>query len=433
MGSRITPHLRPVGGFAAECAAATTHFLAWVLTLPGAALIGAAAYSRRISELRRFFRLYTHRLTARSQCLTNSRHRIVTVKLLTLVRALRHGDRTMKLHSLSRKLLAALLLSGVAATASAQQTINGAGATFPYPIYSKWFDAYAKVDPSVRFNYQSIGSGGGQKQIMAQTVDFGASDGPMSDDNLSKAPGKLLHIPTVAGAVVITYNLEGNPALKLDGETIAGIYLGTIKKWNDPKIAALNSGAKLPDEEIVVVHRSDGSGTTFIFTDYLSKVSADWKSKVGNNTSVSWPAGLGGKGNEGVAGQVKQTPNSIGYVELIYAIQNKMTYADLKNADGQVVKATLDSVTAALATATVPDDFRFSMTNASGKDSYPIAGVTWLLVYQQQQDATKGKKLVEFLKWAEKDGEKMAKDLDYAPLPDKLRERVLQRISEIKY
>ncbi|MBA3961018.1 MAG: phosphate ABC transporter substrate-binding protein PstS [Chthoniobacterales bacterium] len=339
----------------------------------------------------------------------------------------------MKLHSLSRKLLAALLLSGVAATASAQQTINGAGATFPYPIYSKWFDAYAKVDPSVRFNYQSIGSGGGQKQIMAQTVDFGASDGPMSDDNLSKAPGKLLHIPTVAGAVVITYNLEGNPALKLDGETIAGIYLGTIKKWNDPKIAALNSGAKLPDEEIVVVHRSDGSGTTFIFTDYLSKVSADWKSKVGNNTSVSWPAGLGGKGNEGVAGQVKQTPNSIGYVELIYAIQNKMTYADLKNADGQVVKATLDSVTAALATATVPDDFRFSMTNASGKDSYPIAGVTWLLVYQQQQDATKGKKLVEFLKWAEKDGEKMAKDLDYAPLPDKLRERVLQRISEIKY
>ncbi len=349
------------------------------------------------------------------------------------MRALRHGDRTMKLHLLSRKLLAALLLSGVAATASAQMTINGAGATFPYPIYSKWFDAYAKVDPSVRFNYQSIGSGGGQKQIMAQTVDFGASDGPMSDENLAKAPGKLLHIPTVAGAVVITYNLEGNPALKLDGETIAGIYLGTIKKWNDQKIAALNSGAKLPNEDIVVVHRSDGSGTTFIFTDYLSKVSSEWKSKVGNNTSVSWPVGLGGKGNEGVAGQVKQTPNSIGYVELIYAIQNKMTYADLKNADGQLVKATLDSVTAALATATIPDDFRFSMTNAPGKGSYPIAGATWLLVYQQQQDATKGKKLVEFLKWAEKDGEKMAKDLDYAPLPDKLQERVLQRISEIKY
>ncbi|MEP7072444.1 MAG: phosphate ABC transporter substrate-binding protein PstS [Verrucomicrobiota bacterium] len=339
----------------------------------------------------------------------------------------------MKFHPHSRKLLACLLLSGVAATASAQQTINGAGATFPYPIYSKWFDAYAKVDPSVRFNYQSIGSGGGQKQILAQTVDFGASDGPMSDDNLAKAPGKLLHIPTVAGAVVITYNLEGNPALKLDGETISGIYLGTIKKWNDPKIVALNAGVSLPDADIVVVHRSDGSGTTFIFTDYLSKVSPDWKSKVGNNTSVNWPAGLGGKGNEGVSGQVKQTPNSIGYVELIYAIQNKMKYADLKNADGNFATASLDSVTAALATAQIPDDFRFSMTNAPGKDSYPIAGATWFLVYEQQKDATKGKKLVEFLKWAEKDGEKMAKDLDYAPLPAALQERVLQRINEIRF
>lgn len=339
----------------------------------------------------------------------------------------------MRLHSLSRKFLTCLLLSGVAATASAQLTINGAGATFPYPIYSKWFDAYAKIDPSVRFNYQSIGSGGGQKQSLAQTVDFGASDGPMSDANLAKAPGKLLHIPTVAGAVVITYNIEGDPTLKLDGETIAGIYLGVIKKWNDPRIAALNSGASLPDADIVVVHRSDGSGTTFIFTDFLSKVSPEWKTKVGNNTSVNWPAGLGGKGNEGVAGQVKQTPNSIGYVELIYAIQNKMKYADLKNAGGAFVKASLDSVTAALSTAEIPDDFRFSMTNAPGKDSYPIAGATWLLVYQQQKDATKGKKLVEFLKWAEKDGEKMAKDLDYAPLPDKLQERVLQRINEIKY
>ncbi len=339
----------------------------------------------------------------------------------------------MKFQQFSRRFLAGALFFGVAVTASAQMTINGAGATFPYPIYSKWFDAYAKVDPSVRFNYQSIGSGGGQKQILAQTVDFGASDGPMSDANLAKASGKLLHIPTVAGAVVITYNVEGNPALKLDGETIAGIYMGEIKKWNDPKIAALNPGTKLPDADIVVVHRSDGSGTTFIFTDYLSKVSSDWKSKVGNNTSVSWPVGLGGKGNEGVSGQVKQTPNSIGYVELIYAIQNKMSYADLKNQAGEFVKASLDSVTAALATAEIPDDFRFSMTNAPGKDAYPIAGATWLLVYQQQKDATKGKKLVEFLKWAEKDGEEMAKDLDYAPLPDALQQRVLKRIEEIKY
>jgi phosphate transport system substrate-binding protein len=317
--------------------------------------------------------------------------------------------------------------------ASAQMTINGAGATFPYPIYSKWFDEYAKVDPSVRFNYQSIGSGGGQKQILAQTVDFGASDGPMSDVNLAKAPGKLLHIPTVAGAVVITYNLPGDPALKLDGPTLAGIYLGTIKKWNDPQIVALNSGVQLPNEDIVVVHRSDGSGTTFIFTDYLSKVSADWKSKVGNNTSVRWPVGLGGKGNEGVAGQVKQTPDSIGYVELIYAIQNKMKYAELKNADGAFVKASTDSVTAAMATAQIPDDFRFSITNASGKDSYPIAGATWLLVYAQQRDAAKGKKLVEFLKWSQTKGEEMAKDLDYAPLPENLRERVLKRIDEIKF
>ena len=332
----------------------------------------------------------------------------------------------------SSKILWLAIVLGFSANASAQMMINGAGATFPYPIYSKWFDEYAKVDPSVRFNYQSIGSGGGQKQILAQTVDFGASDGPMSDENLSKAPGKILHIPTVAGAVVMTYNLPGNPALKLDGETIADIFLGKIKKWNDPKIAASNPGAKLPDNEIVVVHRSDGSGTTFIFTDYLSKVSAEWKQKAGNNTSVNWPTGIGGKGNEGVSGQVKQTPGAIGYVELIYALQNKMPYADLKNAAGEFVKPTIESVTAALATAEIPDDFRFSMTNAPGKEAYPIAGATWLLVYQQQKDAAKGKKLVEFLKWAAKDGEKMAKDLQYAPLPDTLQQRVLARIDEIK-
>jgi phosphate transport system substrate-binding protein len=254
----------------------------------------------------------------------------------------------------------------------------------------------------------------------------------MSDDNLSKAPGKILHIPTVAGAVVMTYNLPGNPALKLDGETIADIFLGKIKKWNDPKIAASNPGAKLPDNEIVVVHRSDGSGTTFIFTDYLSKVSAEWKQKAGNNTSVNWPTGIGGKGNEGVSGQVKQTPGAIGYVELIYAIQNKMPYAEVKNAAGQFVKASIESVTAALGTANIPDDFRFSMTNAPGESAYPIAGATWLLVYEQQKDPAKGKKLIEFLKWAMTKGEGMAKDLNYAPLPNEVQQRVLQRIDEIK-
>ena len=338
----------------------------------------------------------------------------------------------MKTLRFSRKILTMALLAGVSATASAQMMINGAGATFPYPIYSKWFDEYAKVDPSVRFNYQSIGSGGGQKQILSQTVDFGASDGPMSDDNLAKAPGKLLHIPTVAGAVVVTYNLPGKPALKFDADTIAGIYLGQIKKWNDSKLAALNPGAKLPDREIVVVHRSDGSGTTYIWTDYLSKVSPEWKSKVGTNTSVSWPTGIGGKGNEGVSGQVRQTPGAIGYVELIYAIQNKMPYGEVKNSAGEFVKPTIESVTAAMATAEIPDDFRFSMTNAPGKDAYPIAGPTWLLVYEQQKDAAKGKKLVAFLKWAMEDGEKMAKDLDYAPLPESVQQRVLKRIDEIK-
>src|SRR5881392_838861 len=335
--------------------------------------------------------------------------------------------------SFAHKIFTVVLLAGVSATASAQMMINGAGATFPYPIYSKWFDQYAKVDPSVRFNYQSIGSGGGQKQILAETVDFGASDGPMSDDNLAKAPGKILHIPTVAGAVVMTYNLPGNPALKLDGETIADIFLGKIKKWNDPKIAASNPGAKLRESEIVVVHRSDGSGTTFIFTDYLSKVSTEWKQKAGNNTSVNWPTGIGGKGNEGVSGQVKQTPGTIGYVELIYAVQNKMPYAEVKNAAGQFVKPSIESVTAALGTANIPDDFRFSMTNAPGESAYPISGATWLLVYEQQKDAAKGKKLVEFLNWAATQGEALASALDYAPLPENVQKRVLERIKTIKY
>jgi phosphate transport system substrate-binding protein len=328
---------------------------------------------------------------------------------------------------------AALLVAQT--NAQAQLLINGAGATFPYPIYSKWFDEYAKVDPSVRFNYQSIGSGGGQKQITARTVDFGASDGPMSDENLAKAPGKILHIPTVAGAVVITYNLPDNPKLKLDGPTLADIFLGNVTKWNDPKIAALNSDVKLPATDIVVVHRSDGSGTSFIFTDYLSSVSPVWLDSVGKGTSVKWPAGvgLGAKGNEGVAGQVKQLPGAIGYVELIYANQNKLPFADLKNAAGNFITPSLDSVTAALATAKIPDDFRFSMVNAPGDQAYPISGTTWLLVYEQQKNADKGKKMVEFLNWALTKGETMASTLDYAPLPDAVQQRVLERIKTIKY
>lgn len=333
-----------------------------------------------------------------------------------------------------KKLLLAGLTGLIAFTsASAQMLINGAGATFPQPIYSKWFDEYAKVDPSVRFNYQGIGSGGGQKQILSETVDFGASDGPMSDENLAKAPRKLLHIPTVAGAVVVSYNLPGNPKLKFDGATLANIFLGKIRKWSDPAIASQNPGVKLPDKDILVVHRSDGSGTTYIFADYLSSVSPEWASSVGKNTSVNWPVGLGGKGNAGVAGQVKQSPGAIGYVELAYATQNKLPYADMKNSSGHYIVPSLDSVTEALATATIPDDFRFSMVNPPGARAYPIAGTTWLLVYQEQKDAAKGAKLVQFLKWAYNEGEKMATTLDYAPLPANVQARVLKRVEEIKY
>jgi len=333
-----------------------------------------------------------------------------------------------------KKLLLLLLATAVTgAGASAQMLINGAGATFPQPIYAKWFDEYAKVDPSVRFNYQGIGSGGGQKQILSETVDFGASDGPMSDANLAKATRTLWHIPTVAGAVVISYNLPGNPALRLDGPTLAAIYLGEVTKWNDPAIAGQNPGVALPDQDIIVVHRSDGSGTSYIFTDYLSKVSPEWKTKVGKNTAVNWPAGLGGKGNAGVAGQIRQSSGAIGYVELAYARQNGLTFAALKNAAGNYITPSIDSVVAALASATIPDDFRFSMVNAPGENAYPISGVTWLLIYQQQKDPAKGEKLVAFLKWAYTDGQKMAASLDYAPLPDSVQARVLARVNEIKY
>ncbi len=311
--------------------------------------------------------------------------------------------------------------------------INGAGATFPNPLYSKWFDEYARVDPSVRFNYQSIGSGGGQKQILAQTVNFGASDGPMSDENLAKATGKLLHIPTVAGAVVVTYNLPGGPKLRLDGPTIADLFLGKITKWNDPRLAQLNPGVQLPDTDLIVVHRSDGSGTTYIFTDYLSSVSPEWDKQAGHSTSVKWPTGLGAKGNEGVAGQITQLPGTLGYIELAYAHQNHLPVADIKNAAGNYITPSVESVTSALASAKIPEDFRFSMVNPPGPQAYPIAGATWLLVYQHQTDPVKGKKLVEFLNWALTQGERMAPALDYAPLPEDLDQRVLDRIKTIQY
>jgi phosphate transport system substrate-binding protein len=336
-----------------------------------------------------------------------------------------------------QKILAALLgtalLAGCGQKGSEQLLINGAGATFPYPIYSKWSFEYRKVDPTVSINYQSIGSGGGQKSILDGTVDFGASDGPMSDENLAKAPGKILHIPTVAGADVVTYNLPGNPMLQLDGPTIADIFLGKISKWNDAKIAAQNPGAKLPASDIAVVHRSDGSGTTFIFVDYLSSISKEWETAVGRGTAVKWPTGQGAKGNEGVMEQVKQMPGAIGYVELVYAIQQKLPYASVKNLAGNYIVPSIESVTAAMATAKIPEDFRFSMVNPPGEKAYPIAGTTWLLVYQKQANAEKGKKLVEFLKWAETEGQAMAAPLNYSRLPEELCRRVLKEIDSITY
>ena len=317
--------------------------------------------------------------------------------------------------------------------AHAQTLINGAGSSFDNPAFMMWKDAYGKKDSSVQINYQSVGSGAGIKQLTSQTVDFGASDAPMSDDAMKAAPGKILHIPIVAGAVAITYNVPGNPKLKFDGATLAGIYLGEITKWNDPKIAALNGGATLPDASIAVVHRSDGSGTTFIFTDYLSAVSPDWAKKVGKNTSVNWPTGVGGKGSDGVSGQVKQIPGALGYVELAYAKQNKMPVADLKNAAGKFVTPSPESVSKAMGTATIPDDFRFSMVNAPGEGSYPIAGASWVLLYEKQSDAKKGKILVNFLKWCVTEGQKTSPQLDYAPLPDSVQEREMKLLDTVKY
>jgi phosphate transport system substrate-binding protein len=343
--------------------------------------------------------------------------------------------RTMKIRRFWRRsvsLAAAFVLAG-AGRACAQLLINGAGATFPYPIYSKWFDEYSKVDPSVRFNYQSIGSGGGQKQILEGTVDFGATDGPMSDQNLAKATGKILHVPTVAGADVLAYNLPGAPRLRLDGPCIADIFLGHITQWNDPRLTALNPGVALPKADILVVHRADGSGTTYIFADYLSSVSREWEKRVGRGTAVKWPAGLGAEGNEGVTGQIKQMPGAIGCIELVYATQNRLPCASVKNAAGNFIAPSVQSVSEALAAATIPADFRFSMVNPPSPQAYPIAGASWLLVYQQQRDAEKGRKIVEFLQWAMKEGEGMAPQLDYAPLPPALCKRVLAEIEGIRY
>ncbi len=339
----------------------------------------------------------------------------------------------MRLNQKVTVLLAAILAILGQGRLSAQLLINGAGATFPYPIYSKWFDEYSRVDPSVRFNYQSIGSGGGQKQILEGTVDFGATDGPMSDQNLAKAPRKLLHIPTVAGADVVTYNLPGKPQIKLDGPMIADIFLGNITKWNDSRLAAANPGVSLPDSDIVVVHRAEASGTTYIFVDYLSSVSPAWEKAVGRGAAVKWPVGLGSKGNEGVTGQIEQMPGAIGYVELVYAVQNNLPFASVKNSSGHYIVPSISSVTAALATAQIPDDFRFSIVNPPGEDAYSIAGTTWLLVYQKQTNPEKGKKIVEFLKWAMNEGEQMAPPLLYAPLPPRLIKRVLAEIDGIKY
>ena len=332
-------------------------------------------------------------------------------------------------------LQATLMLSlGLAATAQAAEQLSAAGATFPAPIYQKWFGDFAKQPGAAQINYQSIGSGGGIRQLTEGTVDFGASDMPMTDEQISKVAVKPLHFPTVLGGVVPSYNVPGAGELKFSPETLAGIFLGQIKKWNDAALKKDNPGAKLPDADIVVVHRSDGSGTTFVWTDYLSKVSPEWKSKVGANTSVNWPAGLGGKGNEGVSGQVKQLPNSIGYVELLFAVQNKMAYGSVRNAAGAFVKADLESVTDAAAGAAknMPADFRVSITNAPGAKAYPISSFTWMLIPSKIPDAGKAKTVKEFLKWMLTTGQQQAAAMSYAPLPKEVVAQELKQIDMIK-
>ena len=334
------------------------------------------------------------------------------------------------------KVAIAAAFVALSGSSAAAQDLTGAGATFPYPIYSKWFSDYA-AKTGVKINYQSIGSGGGIKQLSEMTVDFGASDAPMSDADLANAKGGAIqHIPTVLGAVVVTYNVpEIKRPLRLDGPTLAAIFLGDITKWNDARIASLNPGLKLPSADILVVHRSDGSGTSYIFTDYLSAVSPKWATKPGKGKDVQWPVGLGGKGNEGVAGQVKQLPGSIGYVELAYAKQNKLEYAEIKNANGEYILPTIAAVTAAAAGAEAKmpanTDYRVSIVNATGKGAYPISSFTWLLIYDKQADATKSRKLIDFVKWALTDGEKSAASLDYAPIPPAMAQRLIRRLSMV--
>ena len=311
--------------------------------------------------------------------------------------------------------------------------LNGAGATFPYPMYSKWFSEYNKLHPDVQINYQSIGSGGGIRQVLNGTVDFGASDGPMTDEQLQEAKVKILHIPTVLGADVPAYNIPGvSGEIKFTPDVLANIFLGKITNWNDAAIAKSNPGINLPNLPIIVVHRSDGSGTTYIWTDYLSKVSKDWESSVGRGTSVKWPVGLGGKGNEGVAGQIRQLAGSIGYVELIYAVENKITFGSVQNSSGNFVKASLEGVTEAAASVkNMPADFRVSITNAPGKTAYPISSFTWLLIPVQSKDPAKGKILTDFLNWMVSDGQKMASQLSYAPLPASVAEKVKEAIKQV--
>jgi phosphate transport system substrate-binding protein len=330
---------------------------------------------------------------------------------------------------MKKLLLGLALLAGTAASAGGL-LINGAGATFPDPIYKKWFAEYNRLHPDIKINYQAIGSGGGIKQFTDGTVDFGASDAPMKDDQIAKAPD-VVHIPTVMGAVVVAYNVPGVKTLRFSPTTLANIFLGKITKWNDPAIVADNPGVSLPGLAVTVARRSDGSGTNAIFTDYLSKVSEEFKTKVGAGTSVNWPIGLGGKGNDGVTGLVKSTPGTVGYVELVYALEQNLAVADLKNKDGNWVKASIESVSAAAASAEIPADYRVSITNAPGKDAYPISGFTWLLVHKDAKDHAKGTALVNFLKWALSDGEKMAAPLHYAPLPASVQQRVAKTIGEL--
>ena len=321
----------------------------------------------------------------------------------------------------------------LATLTSAQTNINAAGATFPYPMYSKWFSEYHKQHGDVQINYQSIGSGGGIRQVLAQTVEFGASDGPMTDEQLGQAKVKILHIPTVLGAVVPAYNIPGvKQEIKFTPEMLAGIFLGKITTWNDPVITKANPGINFPGQSIVVVHRSDGSGTTFIFTDYLSSVSPEWKSGPNKGTSVKWPVGLGAKGNEGVAGMIRQMEGAIGYVELIYAVQNNIPYGTVKNKAGNFIKASLDSTTAAAASAKMPPDFRVSIVNAPGKDAYPISSFTWLLIPVQQKDANKGKVIKDFLSWMLDQGQQMTTQLTYAPLPKNVADDVRKTIQQVK-